>query len=585
MEEAVAKLKAELFGPKGKYQIVRKNVHGINLLCFAKGVQNLREFFDQKFSQYSNSTFIVFEGERYTFKEVWERVAALGYTLRRHYGIQQGDRVAICMQNCPEWCISFIAIGAIGGICVPLNSWWKGKELAYGLSDSGTKVLIADAARMAGIASHLPKLGVKGILVRPLKRYNSGIPELRSSGILQLWAEIVRQNNFSLPLPISSRGIDEDAAIMYTSGTTGHPKGVVLTNRGILDQMRMAEVADIMTKRLLPPAKDPPCSIVPVPLFHATASHHLFLSSICLGSKLVLMRRWDAAEALRLIECERPTRWTGVPTMAQDLIQHPDFTKRNLSSLKQFGSGGAPTPPKQVEEMNKKFGGAAAPSNGYGLTETNGAVCTNSGPAYLAKPSSTGPPFPIVEVKIVDSDSGREVPTGERGELLVKSSLVMRCYWNKPDATKKALISLNGDPGWFRTGDIAKVDKDGFVYILDRAKQIIIRGGENIACAEVEAALFEHECVMECAIFGLPDTRLGEKVAAMIMLKTGFSPSRALAEEVERFGRERLASFKVPLAADIHFTDKPLPRGATGKVQKRDIQQQILAQQKLTAKM
>lgn len=288
---------------------------------------------------------------------------------------------------------------------------------------------------------------------------------------------------------------------------------------------------------------------------------------------MTIMEKWDAGQALMLIEREKATGWTGVPTMVQDMMEHPDFSKYDLSSLKVVGGGGAPTPKAQVYKVNKMFKMIGRPSQGYGLTETNGAVAVNTGDAYVLKPTSTGKPFPIVEAKCVDLDTGKTVKTGERGELYVRSTLVMTEYWNNPKATAEAVTPDR----WFKTGDVAILDEEGFIHIVDRAKQIIIRGGENISCAEVEAALFQNSAVMEACVFGLPDERLGEKVGVMIMTKPGEKVTR---EELHATAKGLLASFKVPQAKDIFISDQPLARGATGKIQKREIRDGVLSQLK-----
>jgi len=304
-------------------------------------------------------------------------------------------------------------------------------------------------------------------------------------------------------------------------------------------------------------------------LFHVTACHHIFLTSYCVGRKLVIMAKWDAGVALELIEKEQATTWTGVPTMLQDMMEHPDFPKRNLSSMKAVGAGGAPTPKAQVFRVNKAFKMVGRPGQGYGLTETNGAVCSIGGDAYVLKPTSTGPPFPIVEAKCVDLETGADCKQGDRGELLLRSTLVMTGYWNNKKATDEVLTK----DAWFKSGDVAIIDKENFIYIVDRAKQIIIRGGENISCAEVEAGIMHNAAVMEACVFGLPDERLGEKVAAMVLLKP---EAKLTAQALHASVRDHLASFKVPLAADIYFSTEPLPRGATGKTQKRDVRDAIL---------
>jgi len=334
----------------------------------------------------------------------------------------------------------------------------------------------------------------------------------------------------------------------------------------------------INTLLKLPPDPDWPCCICPVPLFHVTASHHLFLSCFPSGRKLVLMTKWDATEALRLIEKERPTYWTGVPTMMQDLVEHPDFHKYDTSSLKTITGGGAAVPKAVIPKIDQRFK-VGRPAQGYGLTETNGAIASISADSFVLRPGSTGKPFPIVEAKVVDVDTGEELKQGERGELVVRSPLVMKEYWGKPEATAKVLNN-----GWFKTGDVVYLDEENYIFIVDRAKDIIIRGGENISCADVENAILHHPAVLEAAVFGIPDERLGERVAAMIMLKSD-AKQKPSANDIINFIKGHLASFKIPSPNDIFFTSQPLPRGATGKTLKREIKDAVLKSLKMKSKL
>mmetsp|Transcript_30761 Transcript_30761/g.70954 ORF Transcript_30761/g.70954 Transcript_30761/m.70954 type:complete len:581 (-) Transcript_30761:134-1876(-) len=558
-----------LLGPDGPFSIGTTRIGTREFRCFTKGPKTLPAFFARWYQEQRDKTFVVFQNERLTFGEFESRAAALGKELMHTYGIRQGDRVALSMVNYPEWPITWAAVTAIGAIVVPLNSFWKEEELKYGLQDSGSRVLICDEERLRRALPCIDSLDVKIIVCRP-SRQSSSSRVADFTSVIQAGERRGGGVHY-----VTNIDPDSTCCIMYTSGTTGHPKGVMQSHRGVCDQMAMAELASAAKREVFkalgvtPPTKQG-CVICPVPLFHVTGCLHIFLSCLVDGRKLVLMTKWNAGEALMLIEREQATGWTGVPTMLQDMMEHPDFKTRNVSSLEVVGSGGAPNPPPQVKKVGSQFP-AARPSQGYGLTETCGAVCSIVGDDYLLHPGSTGKPFPICEAKIVDVDTGADLPHDgvARGELLVRSSLVMLGYWNKKEATDKAV-----DPqGWFRTGDVSVIDPEGFVYIVDRAKDIVIRGGENISCSEVEGAVMLHPSVMEVAAFGVPHPRLGEEMAIMVMPKPG---ATVTAQEIVSHVTPHLASFKVPPVANVFFTTQPLPRGATGKTLKRQIRESVV---------
>ena len=474
---------------------------------------NLRSVFDIARGG-GDEIFLVFEDERWSFKDVFAQVDALGDALVNRYGIGKGDRVAVGMRNYPEWVMSMLAIISVGGVSVSLNALWVEDEIDYALADSGASLLIADVERIERSMSPCRRLGVRMLEVR------ASSP---SAHDVDQWDEIVVPG---AAMPAIDVGWDDDATILYTSGTTGRPKGAVSTNgaivssvmafgsRAAIDAVRAAEAPGDQV-----PVAGPPVFILIVPLFHVTGCVPVLLSCIMLKSKLVMMYRWNAEKALELIERERVTNFIGVPTQSWDLVNSPRFGDFDTSSLRGVGGGGAPAPPALVERVagSVKNGG---PTLGYGMTETNAYGPNNTGADYLSHPTSTGRVMPIMRIEVRDPER-RQVPTGQRGEIWFNGPMLIRGYWNKPEATAETIVD-----GWLRSGDIGRVDDEGFVYVEDRLKDMILRGGENVYCAEVEAAIYEHPAVHEAAVFGVPDERLGEEVAVAVHLADGRNDDR-----------------------------------------------------------
>lgn len=497
--------------------------------------------------------FVAYREQRYSFAETWARSAALGAALQSKYGVAPGDRVAIASRNNPEWMMAFIAIVSIGAVAVPMNAWWTTEELEYGIEDSGSRVVVADAERVARLVPIAERYDLQII----------SVGDVSSLAVATGDFDALQAEFAGAAMPEVAVAPEDDATIMYTSGSTGHPKGAVSTHRAILAALWSWMLLGTVNKMLAGDSEGqslPPAGLLTIPLFHCTASHSAFLLSLLIGRKLVIMHKWDVQEALRLIEAERITWFNGVPTMSAELQAAARDTERDISSLVDIFSGGAARPPDQVDKIASTFK-RAAPGIGYGLTETNAIGAVNAGAAYVANPASTGRIVPAVtEFKIIDAD-GNKLPVGERGELCIKSTANCRGYWNKPEATREAFID-----GWFHTGDVAYLDEHGFLYIVDRIKDIIIRGGENISCIEVEAAIHRHPAVLEVAVFGLPDERLGEVVAAVVVLRPG---QEVTAGELQDYLREHLAAFKVP--AHIWLQREQLPRIASGKIFKRQL--------------
>jgi long-chain acyl-CoA synthetase len=561
-DEAVAKVTA----PGERYEIVEGEVAGHPVKLFKNTPPSMRVLFDSA-RQRGDAVFLVYEDERWTFEQVMQHVDALGHALVHRYGVKKGDRVAIGMRNYPEWIIAFAAITSIGAVAVSLNAWWTTDELAYGLADSGSIVLIADRERIDRSAPILSRTGTIGLAVRhpePLPDAHPA-PDGTPGPVIERYDDVVELGR---PLPDIEIGPDDDATILYTSGTTGEPKGAVSTHRAVLSAlMAFGCRAAINAVRQDPnrePHPFPTAFILVVPLFHVTGCVPVMMSAFAGGNKLVMMYKWNPSRALELIERERVTTFVGVPTMSWDLLETPEFAERDTSSLVSVGGGGAPAPPELVKRIDSSFS-KGRPSIGYGMTETNAYGPQNLGDDYVRKPTSAGRTVPVMEVRVVGAD-GHEAPTGEPGEIEFRGPNLIRGYWNKPEATAEAMHD-----GWLRTGDIGRIDDEGFVYVEDRAKDMVIRAGENIYCAEVEAALYEHDAVYEAAVFGVPHERLGEELVAAIVVRSGSHPTP---EEIQAHVAERLAAFKVP--SQIVFVERQLPRGASGKILKRELRDDVI---------
>ena len=549
------KVLQELTGPGSRFELEQATIRGLPTKVFKQLPESMRALFDISRTR-GDETFLVYEDERWSFADVMAHLDALGHVLVHRFGIEPGDRVAIAMRNYPEWIIAFAAITSVGGIAVSMNAWWKSDEMAYGLEDSGSKVLIADRERIEVAAPALEKGDVQGLVVRT----EGPLPP----GALR-WDDLVIPGP---SLPEVAIDPDDDATILYTSGTTGFPKGAVSTHRAVLSALACFGLRALVHATRFPKDSEdhpyPTCFILAVPLFHVTGCIAVMLSCFSSGIKLVMMHKWGPERALELIERERITNFVGVPTMSWDLLESPAFANHDTSSLLSVGGGGAPAPPALVERVDKNFS-RARPGIGYGMTETNAYGPQNAGDDYVSKPTSAGRAVPPMELRVTDPED-RPLGVGEVGEIWFKGPNLIRGYWNKPEATAETIVD-----GWLRSGDIGTMDAEGFIYVQDRAKDMVLRAGENVYCAEVEAALYEHPGVYEAAVFGLPHERLGEEVAAAIYPKPGIDLD---AEGVQRHMGKRVASFKVP--SQIEIVDAPLPRNPAGKILKRQIRDEIL---------
>ena len=547
-----------LTGPGGQFEITEVEVRGQTLRTYANQPPSLREMWLMS-AGHGDKDYLVYGEERITYAEAHRQVAQIASWLREQ-GVEPGDRVAIAMRNYPEWMLAYWACVSTGVACVGMNAWWVGPEIVYGIEDSDPKVVIADTERLAAMMAVKDELGERtfvGVRVDDLP-----------PGVVP-WAEITVGE---ASLPEVTVDPDTDACIFYTSGTTGRPKGAQLTHRGcVANVMSLAFANTVQTEAAklaqagedagLPGdgAKHGPASLVTTPLFHVTANNCVAQTMTLVGGKLVHMYKWDAGEALRLIEEERVTTMSGVPVMSRELIAHPEFATRDTSSLTSLGGGGAQLQPDLVQKIDDEVS-TARPSTGYGMTETCGIITAISADFFVDRPDSAGPAMPVFEAKCVDDD-GNEVALGEIGELWVKGAQVIKGYINRPDATDESITD-----GWLHTGDVARLDDDGFIYIVDRKKDMVLRGGENIYCAEVEAAIFDHADVAETTVFGVADDRLGEEVGAAVVLADG---ATLTADDLRAHLAPLIAKHKIPRY--VWFMDENLPRNASGKFLKREL--------------
>jgi long-chain acyl-CoA synthetase len=543
---------AGLTGPGGAFEIATVEVRGVPLRVFKTAPESLRDLWLIG-AQRGEVPYLIYEDDVITYARAHEMVCSLANWLVEH-GVRQGDRVAIGMRNYPEWAIAYWAIQSIGAISVSLNAWWIAEELKYALSDSGTTVVIVDGERLDRLNDELLRdVGVQhAIVVRGDSR----------PGVVP-WSDVISDRTAKLPeVTIHA---DDDATILYTSGTTGFPKGAVGSNRNHITNVwnglfRAAQNAALADPSVPRPAKKQPKALWTFPFFHIAGVTGVSVAPAT-GGALVTQYKWDPADALRLIEKHGITQISGVPAVIRSLLEHPDYSKHDLSSLSSISQGGSPVPPDSIARIQSDFSGKVSPTNGYGLTETTSAVVGNAGKAYFGKKDSVGQAQIGTDIRIVDEE-GNDLPLGKVGEVWIQSPMNVRGYWNKPEATEKSFTN-----GWFHTGDAGYLDEDGFLYVVDRIKDMVIRGGENVYCAEVEAAVFEHESVADCAVFGVPHPTLMEEVALVVVPKDGFGDSST--EALLAHLRGRLSAFKVP--SHVFWTRDALPRNATGKVLKKDL--------------
>ena len=560
--------RAELDAPGSPLATSIAEVRGIPVKVYTTAPPNMRVMWEATAIN-GDKDYLVYEDERYSYAEIHSQVRKLAQYLVSQ-GIGRHSRVALSMRNYPEWVVGYWATVSIGAAVVGMNAWWTPSEMEYALNDSQPGVLIVDDERLERLSqiANTPKMHV--ITVRTDRALPAGGAR---------WIDVMATADPGV-LPNIEFDQDDDATIFYTSGTTGFPKGAQLTHRGsvanILNLVVMNMAAALAEQKAIAagdvpaPTGEPkpvlaPCFMAPTPLFHVTACNCILHAATASGAKVVLMYKWDPGRALELIEREKVTSFSGVPTMSRERLLHAEWEKRDTSSVQGMGGGGAALQPDLVHKIAGALKGGQ-PSTGYGMTETHGIITANSARWFIAKPESCGPLVPTLEGKLVDED-GNDLPAGPTtvGVLCVRGSVVIKGYLNREEATADSIRD-----GWLNTGDIARIDEDGFVYIVDRAKDMVIRGGENVYCSEVETVIYNHDAIAEACVFGIPEERLGEEVAAVIVLR----PGRSLTEkELQDFLSGTIAKHKIP--TKIWFRDEPIPRNASGKFLKRELKKEL----------
>ena len=552
-----AECRDRLTAPGERFEMETIDIRGVPTRVWKHAPTNMRQV-AMAARTHGDRLFAIYEYERVTY-EAWFRAVARMAAELRERGVAKGDRVALAMRNLPEWPVAFFAATTIGAICVPLNAWWTGPELAFGLANSGAKLLVCDAERWERIAPHRGELpDLEHALV---SRSDAPLEEAE-----QLEDVLGTPKDYaalpSAELPQVDINPEDEATIFYTSGTTGQPKGALGTHRNLCTNIMSSAyngAIAFLRRGEEPPAPVQKVGLTVIPLFHVTACSAGLMGYVVAGHTMVFMHKWDPVKAFQLIEREKVNLTGGVPTIAWQLLEHPERANYDLSSLEAVAYGGAPAAPELVRKIHEEFG--ALPANGWGMTETMATVTGHSSEDYLNRPDSCGPPVAVADLKIVGDDGVTELPVGEVGELWARGPMVVKGYWNRPEATAETFVD-----GWVRTGDLARLDEEGWCYIVDRAKDMIIRGGENIYSSEVENVLYDHPAVTDAALVAIAHPTLGEEPAAVVHLAPGMS---ATEDELREWVAARLAKFKVPVR--IAFVQDTLPRNANGKILKKDL--------------
>ncbi len=549
----VAILDKKMTAAGSPFEMGEAVINGIPTRIWKNAPANLRTIFEDTL-KFADRDYLVFEDERVSYAQHYQLVVALAHALVSELGITKGDRVALAMRNYPEWPVVFWATVSIGAIIVPLNAWWTTRELEYSIENSGARVAFVDQQRaslLAGSCDHLPALE-QLIVIRG--EDNAVSPnEIR-------FEDLLARHNQQKTLPPVDLAPDDDASIFYTSGTTGNPKGAINTHRNICTNQVSGVYCRVRTEYRYGREPIMPTEqmgqLISAPLFHVTGSLAMLCGSTIAGSKIVFMYKWDADTAIRLIEKEKLNSFGGVPSMPLQVLESPILAQHDTSSVRAVLFGGAPPAPELAERVKQAFPNSSS-SNGYGLTETSALSTVCVAEDYMARPKSAGMPAAVCDIKIM-AEEGQELPANEIGEIWVKGPQVIKGYWNNPEATASAFTD-----GWLHTGDLGYLDDEDFLFVVDRAKDMLLRGGENIYCIEVESALYDHPAVIDAAVVGIPHPILGEEVGALVQVRPGTIVTE---KELQDHVAALIAAFKVPIRIDQH--PEPLPRNANGKIMK-----------------
>jgi steroid-24-oyl-CoA synthetase len=544
---------ATLTAPGEPYELEALTINNVPCRAFVHAPKSLR---DLVADNVGDETFVVYEDERYSFADMYRMSCRLATALVQDFGVVKGDRVAISMRNYPEWIVAFTAATSVGAIAVAMNAWWEAEEIEMGLKDCGAKVICADQERLARLAQIIDNIDTQVIAVRPAPDMTLGTE----------FSRVIEAYPADQPMPEVDIAPEDPATIFYTSGSTGFPKGALASHRNIISALLSWELDQkcglLMAGVEAPVLPYQNATLLAVPLFHATGSHAVYLSCYRSQRKLVSMYKWNPHAAAALIDEEKISSFVAPAAMTGDLVEAAKQGQHDLSTLLTVGGGGAPRAPEQVKDIEQSFT-TAMPNTGWGMTETNAIGTGIGGADYLQRPASSGRASAVVDLRIVD-EQGNELPAGERGELLIRGVSVIAGYWQRPQANAETFTD-----GWLHTGDVAYLDDEGYLFIVDRIKDLIIRGGENIGCGEVEAALVEHPLVLEASVYAIPDDRLGEEVGATV-----YTQEQVSEDELRGFLADHLAKFKIP--AYLHITHAQLPRIASGKINKRQLRDKAI---------